>query len=163
MVQLLLPRIFATATVALTCLLFATNPIQAAELTEPVPPIIQSGFDAYAKDGAEAAVAAWTKGSYAENDKATASSAEAFKQVERYTGKYKSFEFLDTKEIGTNSRFVFCEMDFERGALFVRFLLYRTDEGWTISGMTYKMSPEEVMPWLLTTAGKQPAILKSLN
>jgi hypothetical protein len=133
MVQLLPSRTFATATLALASLLFAVEPVQAAAPTEPVPPIIQSGFDAYAKGGAEAAVTAWTKGSYAENDKATASSAETFKQVERYTGKYKSFELLDTKEIGTNSKFVFCEMDFERGALFVRFLLYRTDEGWTIS------------------------------
>lgn len=163
MVQLLLSRAFALPTAVLACFLFAIEPGRAADPVEPVPPIIQSGFDAYAKDGAEAAVAAWTKGSYAEDDKATASSAETFKQVERYTGKYKSFELLDTKEIGTNSRFVFCEMDFEGGALFVRFLLYRTDKDWTISGMVYKMSPEEVMPWLNTTAGKLPAAAKSPN
>jgi hypothetical protein len=156
----------ATLVVAFASLLLLIQPgVQAAKPAMPVPPIMQLGFDACAKEGVKTAIGIWTKGTFNEDKEYLNKLVETFAQFEEAAGKFRSVELLATQEVAANSRLVYYEMDYERGAMFARFLLYKTELGWTVQAFTYNLSPDVIMPWLwLNMAdGKQSAAGRSPN
>jgi hypothetical protein len=119
------------------------------------PPIIQTGFTLYASGGPEAALIAWRKGGLLlEADKKVAPQIEDFKQVEKSFGNYKSCELVEAKEIGANSKIVYVSMNFERGAAYMSFLVYKTSKDWVVQNMEFNTKPEAIMPWLALRGGK---------
>jgi hypothetical protein len=39
-------------------------------------------------------------------------------------------------------------MNFERSAIYARFMLYRNDKAWVLQNMDFNPRPEAIMPWL---------------
>ncbi len=89
-----------------------------------------------------------------EGEKSAIAEAEKFKQIERYFGKYKSYEWIDTKEIGASSKIVYLTMTYERGAAFASFLVYKGEKDWIIQNMDFNTTPATIMPWLAYSGGK---------
>jgi hypothetical protein len=148
-----LPRGFA-AFVVLSWTSLAFGPrLQAADAAPSLPPVMKSGLDAYAS-GPEAAVSAWLKGSPSEGGRYASEQAEALRRAQNYLGPYKSYEWLAVKDVGERTRLLYFTLNFKRGALFFRFQLYQSDDGWVVQNMTHHMTPEEAMPWLAASAGR---------
>jgi hypothetical protein len=149
-------RFHAVVITTIGTLLAFCNVAQAVDNpAEPIiPPVVQAGFDAYASKGPDAAVTAWSKGSYFEGEKVMKAGGAAFLSNEQYFGKYESFELIATKTVGTRVKLVFLEMNFNKGAMFACFQLYKRDKRWIIQDITWKYKPEEIMPWLLTAEKK---------
>ncbi len=122
--------------------------VLAADAGEPVPAVIASGFALYAKGQPEVAVDTWRKGGLLESERGAQAQANYFRDSERVLGRYQSYELVQSKDIGRSSQIVYVSINYERGAVYGRFLLYRTEKQWVVQGMTFNTRPETIMPWL---------------
>jgi hypothetical protein len=142
---------FARPTLAfgLLCSLILLLVHPAAAAPNPLlPPILREGFTAWVKSGANLALDAWQKGGLMEGDNKVSAQAAYFRQIDRALGSYRSHETLEAKEVGQNSQIVYLSINFERGAVYARFHLYRTEKSWAVQNMDFSTKPEAIMPWL---------------
>jgi hypothetical protein len=137
---------------AVGLLLFALGRCVVAGAQEPgdVPKVILSGMEAYKADGPEAAVKAWIQGSALDGSKDALGQANLLREVQDYYGSYKSFDVIRTRNLSPTTRIVYIIMDYEKGPLFARFVVYRVGQGWVLVGFTFNtklevMAPES--PW----------------
>jgi len=135
-------------------LLWSSLQAVAADSAWPVPPLIQSGFTLWAKGGADPALNVWEKGGLMEGDSKVAGQSAYFRRLDRAIGNFKSFEVVEAKKIGQTSQIIYLVINFERGAVFARFVFYRTDKNWVVQNMDFNTKPEAIMPWLSFEGGK---------
>ena len=121
---------------------------------ESLAPIVQTGFAAWAKSGADLALDAWQKGGLLEGDNKVAAQSGYFRRLDRLVGNFRAYETLETKAVGQNSQIVYLSINFERGAVYARFHLYRSDKGWVVQNMDFSTRPEALMPWLAFEGAK---------
>ncbi len=124
-----------------------TQPVEAAA-NPPVPTIVQDGFAAWAKGGSILGFDTWPKGGLLEESRKVALQSDYFKRLDRALGNYRAYELVESKAIGTTSQILYLAMSFERGAVYARFLVYRTAKGWVVQDMDFSTKPEAIMPWL---------------
>ena len=121
----------------------------AADAPQPRPALIESGFTLWTKGAAmESAFEVWQKGGMLEGDSKIASQASYLRRVSQYAGSYRSHEVMQTKFISRTSQIVYFQLNFERAAVYARFLLYRTEKDWVVQSMDFNTRPEALMPWL---------------
>lgn len=90
----------------------------------------------------------WQKGGLLEGDNKVSSLASYLRRVSQYACNYQSHEVLQTKPIGRSARVLYLVVNFERGAVYGRFLLYRSQGDWVVQNMDFNTRPEALMPWL---------------
>ncbi len=133
--------------VALGCLLSIARS-EAADPPAQVPAIIREGFAAWVKQGPSYAMDAWKKGGALEDDRKPSVLVNTFKELDRTVGDFRAYEIVDTKRVGVSTQIVYLAINFERAAIYGRFLLYRGDKVWVVQNMDFSLKPEAVMPWL---------------
>jgi hypothetical protein len=134
------------------CCLLPLHRARAADDAVSVPAIIQDGFQVWTKkQNASYVFDVWKKGGLLEDNSKPESLSSYFARADRTVGNYKSFEVVDGKTISPSSKIVYLAINFERAAIYGRFLLYRTDKDWVIQNMDFSVRPEAVMQWLAFT------------
>ena len=114
---------------------------------DEIPKIIKSGLSAYKSNGPEAAIAEWIKGSPFEGSKDAMSQANLFKQVETYYGKYMDYQPIAVIKLTPTTKIVYLSMNYETGPVFCKFLIYKTQDSWILSGkFNFHTEPEQVLP-----------------
>ena len=114
-----------------------------------LPPFIEAGFESWAKGGGvDAILGAWQKGGLMEGSNKAASQAGYFRSFSQTLGSYKSHEFIESKGVSRASQVIYLSINFERGVVYGRFLLYRTEKDWVVQNMDFSERPEAIMPWL---------------
>jgi hypothetical protein len=114
-----------------------------------LPAVIESGFALWRKGGGiDGALNSWQRGGLLEGDRKVAAQISYFRSISQALGNYKSHDLLQTKAISRNSQIQYLCINFERGAVYGRFLLYRTDKDWVVQNMDFSARPEALMPWL---------------
>ncbi len=129
-------------------------PQVAAEPTSSIPPIIDAGLALLAKNGIDVALDTWQKGGLLEGDGKVRVLSNYVRRLDRALGNYKSSELLETKPLGQSSRIVYVAMNFQRGAVYARFALYRADKDWVVQNLDFSTKPETIMPWLAFEGAK---------
>jgi hypothetical protein len=124
-------------------------PVAAAPADPSARGVLEAGFTLYAKGGADLALDTWRKGGLAEMDTSKLASQNAYlRQAERAMGNYRSYEVVQTKRVGANSQLLYLAINYQRGAVYARFLLFRTERDWVVQSMDFNLKPEALMPWL---------------
>ncbi len=114
-----------------------------------VPEVLQAGFASWSKGGSvDVIVSGWEKGGLLEASNKAAGQAEYIKNVVSRAGSYRTHEVLRVKAVGRSAEIVYLSINFERGALYARFLLYHAVQGWVVQNMDFSIRPEALMPWL---------------
>lgn len=140
--------------VVASCCLMSAGPAAAADASPAIPPVIEAGFTAWGKvSDPTVAFNLWKKGGLMENDSKVAALSNYFRRIERTVGNYRSYEPVESKPISQDSRITYLAINFERGAVYARFLIYRTDAGWVVQNMDFSTQPEALMPWLAFAGG----------
>ena len=139
--------------------LWLVQPI-AADANASLPRVIRAGLDQFAKGvtnggGSGTALALWQKGGLLEDDQRVAAQTRYFQRMERSIGNYRFHELIESKKIGQSSQVLYLSLNFERAAVYARFLLYHTEKDWVVQNMRFSTRPEEIMPWLALQAGDQ--------
>jgi len=120
-----------------------------ADTVDPLPTVVEQGFQSWAKKlNATYAIDIWKKGGLLEDDRKPTQLANYFSRLDRTLGNYKSYEVVNSKPVGKDSEIFYCTINFERSAVYGRFLAYRTTRGWVVQNMDFSTKPEAIMPWL---------------
>jgi len=138
-------RILITLTFALAILI----PTRGADAdTAPLPSIIRKGIAEYERSGATLAFYAWERGGRLEDSAPSGAKLRSFKDTAEALGPYRSAEHILTKPIGRSSEILYMALNFKRGALFLKFFLYRAENDWVVQNVVFSSRPEAIMPWL---------------
>lgn len=98
---------------------------------EQVPPYVSSGLAEYGEKGYEAAVQVWLQDSPYQNATTMASNIAFFKNIEMLAGKYRSHDFLMTKQT-VSSNVVYVRMNYERLPGYILFTSIKRDGKWVL-------------------------------
>jgi hypothetical protein len=111
-----------------------------------LPSIIVSGLDAYKDKGPDEAVRAWIKGSPIDESKDALTQANNLRQVQDYYGAYRAFEVMSTRDLTPKVRIVYLVLDYDKGPLFAKFVVYRSDQGWILTSFLFNTKEGAVLP-----------------
>lgn len=113
---------------------------------QDIPAMLQAGFDAYKSQGADAAVKAWIKGSPLDDSKPALTQANNLHQIEDFYGPYRSFEVMSQKELASTTRIIYIVLNYEKGPLFAKFLVFRTEKGWVLTSFMFNTDDQKILP-----------------
>jgi hypothetical protein len=114
--------------------------------TDDLPKIIRLGLEAYKAGGPEAAIKTWIKGSPIDGSKDALTQANNLRQIQDYYGAYKTFDVISIRNLSPNIRIVYLALDFEKGPLFAKFVVYQTPEGWILTTFNFNTKDELIIP-----------------
>jgi hypothetical protein len=118
----------------------------AQSASDDVPKFIVSGLDAYKSDGPDAALKVLVKGSSLEGSRDALSQANVLRQIQDYYGAYKSFDRISSRTITPTTRVLYLSLNFEKGPLFAKFVIYRADSGWILVNFVFNTKEELILP-----------------
>jgi hypothetical protein len=118
-----------------------------------VPPVIGKGLQLLKSAGPGAAFESWREGGLLEEYPEAAQEMSKFKELLRPLRRHQSYEVVEVRDVGRNSRILFVSMTFERGVLFGSLLVWRSDAEWIVQHMEFNTRPEIIMPWLTLSPG----------
>jgi hypothetical protein len=127
--------------------LFAQTPAPAkSEVSDRIPHFIVEGFDAYKKGGPDDAFHAWIKGSFLEGSKDALSQVNNLRQVQDYYGAYQSYALISTRDLTPKTRILYMEVDYDKGPLFGKFVVYHSDQGWALVSFDFNTKEQLILP-----------------
>jgi hypothetical protein len=124
----------------------------AADSASSIPPVLQAGFDSLQKGQISPAITAWRQGGLLEKS-SSALYFNYFTEAQSAIGTYRSYDWITTKSVGNNSKVIYLSINYERGAIYARFLLYLAKD-WVVQSMDFNTRPEALMPWLAMEQGQ---------
>lgn len=135
----------------LCALLFMQLPAVAQTLikagtAEDLPPVILSGLQGYKDKGPDEAVRIWIKDGPIDGSKEALSQVNNLRQVQDFYGAYQSFEFISGYEIGRRTRILYLTLNFEKGPLFAKFVVYQTNHRWILTSFNFNTKEEMILP-----------------
>lgn len=139
-------KLFAAALLGIALLVIAA-PVRAAGADEDLPPVVLSGFEAYTRDGAEAAMRAWVAGGPLESDEFVSAQAGGLRRIENFYGKYQGYEPIRVQAISPRLKVAYVSMYFEKGPAFCYLLCFLTPSGaWVVSDFDGSTTPRRILP-----------------
>lgn len=140
---------FAPAALLGASLLLGPCLVAGAASNQPLPAILESGFASWTKGGGiDAILMGWQRGGLMEGSGKASAQARLFNSLGSALGPYRSHETIQLKQISRASQIIYLSINFDRGVVYGRFLLYRGDKDWVVQNMDFSERPEAVMPWL---------------
>jgi hypothetical protein len=135
--------------------LVATSALSA---DDGLPPIIKTGFDAYAAKGPEAAWTAWgldgTQKFIGAKETITAEDKAKFiaelSHADASFGKQIGFELIRSYDLGPSYKTVHVLWRFEKRPLFCMFVCYRDRQTWKILNFFFGSDPRPYLPESVT-------------
>jgi len=117
-----------------------------AQASDAIPDVVTNGFNEYKTKGAEGALKAWLKGSAMETNLEAQSQANIFRQVESLYGPYLGHEIININKLSSTSKIIYIAMNYEKGAIFARFLTYENKEKSIVALLNFNTKPELILP-----------------
>jgi len=103
-------------------------------------------MDAYKTKGPDEAVKTWIKGSPVEGSKEALSQSNNLRQIQDFYGSYQSFDLISMRELSPSVRIYYLAMNFDKGPLFAKFILYRAEQGWILTSFLFNTSDTAILP-----------------
>lgn len=129
--------------------------LMAAEPGPALPSVVQSGLTLLASGGPQPAVDTWFQGGILERyEGANRNTEQRLKAFADRLGNYRAYELIETRAIGRTSQLLYLTLNFDRGAVYARFLVCRADKQWVVQSLAFDLKPEALMPWLETAQSK---------
>ncbi|HEX4004856.1 MAG TPA: hypothetical protein VHX60_01650 [Acidobacteriaceae bacterium] len=119
----------------------------AQDANTPVPKILIAGFDAYKMGGPGEALRAWLRGSPNEAGPEATAQFAVLRSAQELYGPYRGFEVVAARQVSPSTRIVYMTVDYDKGPLFAKFLLYRAEpQGWIVTNLLFSTNDTEVLP-----------------
>jgi hypothetical protein len=113
---------------------------------EGLPKIITFGFDVYKLEGPDAAVKAWLKDSTLEGDKDALGKANYLRQVQGSYVAYRTYDTVHETDLSTSVHIVYLAINYEKGPLFAKFNIFRSERGWILTSFEFDTKSERLFP-----------------
>jgi len=113
---------------------------------DSLPPVIVYGLEAYRDKGPDEAVRAWAKGSSLEGRTETLNQVDTLRLAQNLYGPYRYFELIGSHELSSRSKIFYLVFNYDKGPLFGKFVLYRSEEGWILTRLEFDIKEDAIMP-----------------
>jgi hypothetical protein len=120
--------------------------IKGGGTVEDLPPFVLSGLQAYKDKGPDEAVRLWIKDSPIDGSKEALSQANTLRQIQDFYGGYQFFEVISAYEIGHRTRIFYLTLNFEKGPLFAKFVVYQSNHRWILTSFDFNTKEEMILP-----------------
>lgn len=136
------------------CSLLFAHPTLSAQAPDPgdrrfgdrLPRIILAGLDAYRTKGPEEAIRTWIKDGPLEGNKSALNQAVSLHHIQDLYGTYQGFEVVAHREISPRARIIYLVIDLDKGPLFAKFCIYRSEQGLIVTDFDFNTKDELVIP-----------------
>lgn len=129
--------------------------VSGAAPSRSLPAVIEAGFETWDKGGGiDSILATWQRGGLMEGSSKALGQARYFRNMSQALGSYKSHEWVESKAVSRASEVIYLAINFERGVVYGRFLIYRGGKDSVVQNMDFSERPEAIMPWLAFEAGR---------
>lgn len=139
-----LPR--RLASLLLLFLLLPLLSVHGQEDVDPLPPVLATGFHAYRMGGPDEALRAWLRGSPLEGSHDAAMQEASLHAAQANLGPFRGFDVAATREVSASTRILYFTLDYEKGPIFAKFVLYRTDADWIVTNLLFDANDANVLP-----------------
>ena len=111
------------------------------QTAESLPHIVASGLKAYKDGGSDEAVSAWIRGSVIDGS----SQANLLHQIQGLNGAYRTFDLIGSRQLGSRTQILYLTLDFDKGPLFAKFVVYKTEQGWILASFNFN-TKDDILP-----------------
>jgi hypothetical protein len=111
------------------------------QTAESLPHIVASGLKAYKDGGPDEAVSAWIRGSVIDGS----SQANLLHQIQGLYGAYRTFDIIGSRQLGSRTQVLYLTLDFDKGPLFAKFVVYKTEQGWILASFNFN-TKDDILP-----------------
>ena len=131
---------------ALAVGLWAASPIAGQSSTDggAVPKVVRDGMNQF-KNGAPAGLRALLKGGAAPDEADHPAATAVLATAEKTYGAYEGFDVIEVDDLSPRSRIVYLAMNYGKGAVFAKLVLYRCRTGWVVSRVQAGADPDQVL------------------
>jgi hypothetical protein len=124
---------------------YAQVPVAAhKQVSEDIPPILFNGLKAYKDRGADDAIQTWIKGGPLDGSDEALAQADGLRATQNLYGAYQWFEVSSTHSVSPKTEIIYLVLDFDKGPLFGKFVLYQSSNGWIITSFNLNTKDELV-------------------
>ena len=116
-----------------------------------VPLIVRTGFDSLKASGFKSAVAAWMRGSPAEDPSIPAQLMQSLGVVLEKYGPYQGYDIVGVVGIGEHVRRIYAVALFDRGPVYASFDCYSRGGSWIIPGFLMNAQAQMILPPAMLT------------
>ena len=115
-----------------------------------IPRIIVDGIEKYNFSGAEEGVNIWLQYGGAQVRAKATLYADALRNAETLYGKFVGYHLVAIKPLSPSSALVYLVLNYERGPMFARYLVYKYKTTEYIPEIEFSLTPEAILPESLT-------------
>jgi hypothetical protein len=112
----------------------------------PLPKILAAGFDAYRAGGPDEAMRVWIRGGPLESAPDAGKEEQILHAAQGQFGPWRSVDVISIHQISASTQIFYLTLDFDRGPLFAKFVIYRTEPGWVVSSVLFSPNDADVLP-----------------
>jgi hypothetical protein len=114
--------------------------------TPQIPHIISAGFDSYRMAGAGEAMRVWVHGGPLEGTPDAEKQEKILFATQGIYGPWRGFSVVATRDVSASTRIVYLTIDYEKGPLFAKFLMFHSQPGWIVSSLVFDTEENDVLP-----------------
>ena len=114
----------------------AQAPASNVSVADKIPPILFEGLHHLANQNPEEAMKSWLHGSQWEGQP-----DPNLRQIIERLGKYENFDPVSVQDLTPRLRVLYLALNFERGPSIVKFVVYKTPDGWIL--LSYRFGVDE--------------------
>jgi len=131
---------------SVVCVLAAPLLHSQSESGPPVPKVLEAGFDAYRAGGPDEALRVWLRNSPLEGTPEIGKADQALHAAQAQFGQWRSFDIVSDHTISASTRVIYMTLDYDKGPLYAKFILYRTDPGYIVTSLLFSPNDTDVLP-----------------
>jgi hypothetical protein len=130
------------------CVLSAPGAFSQSEnaAPSPVPKVLVSGFDAYRAGGPDEAMRVWLRNSPLEGTPDAGTEEGILHATQGRFGPWRAFDVVSIHQLSPSTRIIYMTLDYDKGPLFAKFVLYHTGQGWIVTNLLFSPNDAEVLP-----------------
>jgi hypothetical protein len=128
------------------CMLTAPRAHSQAENGTPAPKILVNGFEAYRAAGPDEAMRVWLHNSPLEGTPDVEKQVQILHTAQGRFGQWRGFDIVSIRPVSASTRILYMTLDYDKGPLFAKFVLYHTEPGWIVTNMIFSPDDAEVLP-----------------
>lgn len=132
--------------VCAVCVLSAPPVHSQSENGPSVPKVLEAGFDAYRAGGPDEALRVWLRNSPLEGSGEIGKADQALHAAQAQFGQWRSFDIVSDRTISASTRVIYMTLNFDKGPLFAKFILYRTEPGYIVTSLLFSPNDTDVLP-----------------
>jgi hypothetical protein len=117
-----------------------------SETSVPLPKILAAGFDSYRSAGPDEAMRVWLRNSPLEGTSDAGTQEQILHAAGGRFGPWRSFDVVSDRTVSASTRIIYMTLDFDRGPLFAKFVLYRSAAGYIVTSLLFSPNDAEVLP-----------------